>query len=165
MTRERRVIPGYSLLLVCFLLLQVHTRPRAPRASGIPHALQGREIHQRLGRIARQGVNVWVEFHVIASQRGAHSRDPLARNDVSNQCRSRRLLPSPRRFSRRYLNLLRLVPPTQDLHRQHRMIEPLQVQLFQRVAFDPGLDHAEDAPLTSISPAACQNNIPTCIVH
>jgi hypothetical protein len=33
------VIPGYSLLLVCFLPLQVHTRPRVPRASGVPHAL------------------------------------------------------------------------------------------------------------------------------
>jgi hypothetical protein len=25
------------------------------------------------------------------------------------------------------------------------MIEPFQVRLFERVAFDPGLDHAEDA--------------------
>jgi len=41
--RERRVIPGYSLLLVCFLPIQVHTRPRVQRASGIPHALKGAE--------------------------------------------------------------------------------------------------------------------------
>jgi hypothetical protein len=49
------VIPVYSLLLVCVLLLQVHTRPRVHWASGIPHALKGREFHQRLGRIARRG--------------------------------------------------------------------------------------------------------------
>jgi len=33
----------------------VHTRPRVHWASGIPHALFGRKIHQRLGRMARRG--------------------------------------------------------------------------------------------------------------
>src|SRR6266704_3621055 len=65
---------------------------------------------------------------------------------VSNQRRSRLLLPSPWRFSGRLGNLLTLFPPAQDLHREHRMIEALQVQLFERVAFDPALDHAEHAP-------------------
>jgi hypothetical protein len=37
------VIPVYSLLLVCVLSLQVHTRPRVQRAPGIPHALKGGE--------------------------------------------------------------------------------------------------------------------------
>jgi len=50
---------------------------------------------------------------------------------VSNQRRSRRLLPSPRRLSRRGFDLLRLFPPSQNLRRQHRAIEPLQVQLFE----------------------------------
>jgi hypothetical protein len=38
-----------------------------------------------------------------------------------------------------------LFPPPQNLDRQHQMIEPFQVQLFERVAFDPGPDHAKDA--------------------
>jgi hypothetical protein len=46
------VIPVYSLLLVCVLPLQVHTRPRVQRAPGVPHALFGRTIQQSLGRIA-----------------------------------------------------------------------------------------------------------------
>src|SRR5712664_4810013 len=53
--RECRVIPVYSLLLVCVLPLSLHTRPRVHWASGIPHALFGREIQQRLGRMARRG--------------------------------------------------------------------------------------------------------------
>jgi hypothetical protein len=61
-------------------------------------------------------------------------------------------LPSPR-FSRRLLDIFRLFPSPQDLHRQHRVTELLQVHLFERVAFDPGLDHAEDA-LTTIWLAA-----------
>ena len=40
---------------MCFLPLQAHARPRVPRASGVPHALFGRKIHQRLGRIASRG--------------------------------------------------------------------------------------------------------------
>ena len=34
---------------------KAHTRLRVQRASGVPHALYGREIYQRLGRIARRG--------------------------------------------------------------------------------------------------------------
>ena len=50
------MIPVYSLLLVCVLSLQVHTRPRVQRAPGIPHALKrGREINANLGRMARRG--------------------------------------------------------------------------------------------------------------
>jgi hypothetical protein len=41
---ECRVFPVYSLLLVCVLPLSLHTRPRVHWASGIPHALFGREI-------------------------------------------------------------------------------------------------------------------------
>jgi hypothetical protein len=73
------------------------------RASGVPHALFGRKIHQRLGRIARRGRERASGFFVIASEAkqsilslcgemdcfaalamttpGMHSRDPLARND------------------------------------------------------------------------------------
>jgi hypothetical protein len=46
------VIPVCSLLLVCVLPLQVHTRPRVHWASGVPHALYGREINAQLGRTA-----------------------------------------------------------------------------------------------------------------
>src|SRR5712672_3723754 len=38
-----------------FYQYKVHTRPRVQRASGVPHALFGRKIHQRLGRMARRG--------------------------------------------------------------------------------------------------------------
>src|SRR5882757_1407117 len=41
---RRRLNPSY----------EVHTRPRVQRAPGVPHALFGREIHQRLGRMARR---------------------------------------------------------------------------------------------------------------
>src|SRR5712664_3447823 len=37
--RGCRVIPVYSLFLVCVLPLSLHTRPRVHWASGIPHAL------------------------------------------------------------------------------------------------------------------------------
>jgi hypothetical protein len=38
------------------------------RASGIPHALYGREIHQRLGRLAPRGRERVSGFFVIASE-------------------------------------------------------------------------------------------------
>src|SRR6267154_1288028 len=38
-----------------FYHYQVHTRPRVQRASGVPHALFGRKIYQRLGRMAQRG--------------------------------------------------------------------------------------------------------------
>src|ERR1700738_5559386 len=54
----RAGMPGYSGVLVVARVrstnIKVHTRPRVQRASGIPHALLGRKIHQRLGRIARR---------------------------------------------------------------------------------------------------------------
>jgi len=48
-------MPGDSGVLVyscAFYHYQVHTRPRVQRAPGIPHALFGRKINARLGRIA-----------------------------------------------------------------------------------------------------------------
>ena len=45
------------MLLVCFLPLQVHTRLRVPRASGVPHALcWARDFMQSLGRALRREV-------------------------------------------------------------------------------------------------------------
>jgi len=61
-------MPGDSGVLVyscAFYHYQVHTRPRVQRAPGVPHALFGRKIHQRLGRIARRGRER--VFAVIAS--------------------------------------------------------------------------------------------------
>ena len=46
---------GPGLRFAPFYHYQVHTRPRVQRASGVPHALFGRKINQRLGRIARRG--------------------------------------------------------------------------------------------------------------
>ena len=48
------MIPGTRCYSCAFYHYQVHTRPRVQRASGVPHALYGRKIHQRLGRTARR---------------------------------------------------------------------------------------------------------------
>jgi len=71
------VIPVYSLLLVCFYHYQVHTRPRVQRASGVPHALFGRKIHQRLGRIARRG-----------RERASANRTPSFRGEAKHRTRN-----------------------------------------------------------------------------
>jgi hypothetical protein len=71
------VIPGYSLLLVCVLSLQLHTRPRVQRAPGIPHALQGAEEFIN-GSGASRGEIVNPRFNVIArSQRVRPSAGPM----------------------------------------------------------------------------------------
>jgi len=50
---EYRVIRCTRCEYSCaFYYYKVHTRLRVQRASGIPHALNGRKIHQRLGRFA-----------------------------------------------------------------------------------------------------------------
>src|SRR6266576_5826697 len=54
---RRRLNPSYK----------VHARLRVQRAPGVPHALFGREIHQRLGRMARRGRERTSGFFVIAS--------------------------------------------------------------------------------------------------
>src|SRR5258708_5019761 len=49
--------PGDSGVLVyscAFYQCKAHTRLRVPRAPGVPHALFGRKIYQRLGRMARR---------------------------------------------------------------------------------------------------------------
>ncbi len=64
-------VPVYSLLLVCVLPIQVHTRPRVQRAPGIPHALKGgREIHAELGRIVSRGREVVSEIGVLKIKSG-----------------------------------------------------------------------------------------------
>src|SRR5712664_58559 len=62
--RECRVIPVYSLLLVCVLPLSLHTRPRVHWASGIPHALFGRKIQAmpRAHRVARTQLIPHLEY-------------------------------------------------------------------------------------------------------
>src|ERR1700682_499302 len=47
-----------------FYQYKVHTRPRVQRAPGIPHALMGRKIKARLGRIASRGANLCLEARV-----------------------------------------------------------------------------------------------------
>src|SRR3979490_2184927 len=46
---------GVLVYSCAFYQYKVHTRLRVPRASGVPHALFGRKIYQRLGRMARRG--------------------------------------------------------------------------------------------------------------
>ena len=60
------MIPVYSLLLVCVLLLQVHTRPRVQRAPGVPHALkEGGDFMHDSGAARREIVKLHLD--VIAS--------------------------------------------------------------------------------------------------
>src|SRR5882757_5219587 len=55
---RRRLNPSY----------EVHTRPRVPRASGVPHALFGRKIQQSLGRIASRGRRTVFRRHCERSE-------------------------------------------------------------------------------------------------
>jgi len=66
--RERRVIPVYSLLLVCVLPLPLAHEAAGAKASVVPHALLGGRFNQRLVRIARaRSVNGCL---VVIAQRG-----------------------------------------------------------------------------------------------
>ncbi len=69
----RAGMPGDSGVLVyscAFYQCQAHTRLRVQRAPGVPHALFGRKIHQRLGRIAPRGRSR------IQNYRGVIARSP-----------------------------------------------------------------------------------------
>ncbi len=81
--------PVCSLLLVCLLPLQVHTRPRVQRAPGIPHALFGRELLQRLGRIASRGRSrIWCltieSAIVVPAKAGTQNHRRWLRQKASN---------------------------------------------------------------------------------
>jgi hypothetical protein len=73
------VIPVYSLLLVCVLPLQVHTRPRVHWASGIPHALQGGERffngsgawRGEIVRVCLQTMRLFENEFGVGTERGA----------------------------------------------------------------------------------------------
>src|SRR5882757_5531077 len=56
-----------------FFQCKAHARLRVQWASGVPHALFGRKINQRLGRIARRGRERASSFLVIASGEAIHS--------------------------------------------------------------------------------------------
>src|SRR3977135_1570802 len=62
--------PGDSGVLVyscAFYQCKAHTRLRGPRASGVPTAVEGAEIYQGLGRMARRGSEIASGLAVIAS--------------------------------------------------------------------------------------------------
>src|ERR1700681_4889892 len=73
------MIPVYSLLLVCVLPLQVHTRPRVHWASGIPHALQGGERffngsgawRGEIVRVCLQTMRLFENEFGVGTERGA----------------------------------------------------------------------------------------------
>src|SRR5450631_899728 len=67
--RGCRAIPVYSLLLVCVLPLPSAHEAAGATAPGIPHALFGRKINARLGRIAPRDREVvfGIRSAVIAS--------------------------------------------------------------------------------------------------
>ena len=52
----------------------------------------------------------------------------------------------PPRRRRRIDDVVDFLAPAQNLRRQNRMIESLQIQIVDRPALDPLLDHAVDAP-------------------
>src|SRR5258708_37897401 len=54
---------GGPVLLVCFLLLPLHTRRRVHRAPGIPHGLLGRKFKASLGRNAPRDRDVVSSRH------------------------------------------------------------------------------------------------------
>jgi hypothetical protein len=90
------VIPVYSLLLVCVLPLQVHTRPRVQRASGIPHALMGAEDKcttraHRVARRERVSGNVCLAFAVMASAKRRTDFGPVHSNITALRILRRRL--------------------------------------------------------------------------
>src|SRR5260370_6210522 len=55
------------------------------------------------------------------------------------------LLPPPSR-RRRVDDVVDVFAPALDLHREHRMIKALEVQIIDRPGFDESLDHAVDTP-------------------
>src|SRR3981189_4012207 len=71
-----------------FYHYQVHTRPRVQRASGVPHALLGRKIHQRLGRMARRGREIAFEIRVTSLRRQAAIQTPSFRGDAQHRTRN-----------------------------------------------------------------------------
>src|SRR5713101_3475800 len=98
-------VPVYSLLLVCVLPIQsAHETAGAAGTRHSPRPPWGRKINANLGRIAPRGREVvsrigatslrakrsnpfflyvarWIASRSLSS--GAHSRDPVARNDVA----------------------------------------------------------------------------------
>jgi antitoxin CptB len=58
---------GVLVYSCAFYQYQVHARLRVQRAPGVPHALFGRVIYQRLGRMARRGRERMSGIDVIAS--------------------------------------------------------------------------------------------------
>ena len=65
------------MLLVCVLPYKVHTRPRVQRASGVPHALFGREIKCKTsGALRGEAANVCL---VVIAITAPHSQAVIAR--------------------------------------------------------------------------------------
>jgi len=88
---------GVLVYSCAFYHYQVHTRPRVQRASGVPHALFGREIYQRLGRIARRGRKrvsatndccLKIESMVIIAATDEATQTPSFRGDAKHRTRN-----------------------------------------------------------------------------
>jgi hypothetical protein len=81
-------VPVYSLLLVCVLPLQVHTRPRVQRAPGIPHALHGARVScttRARGAAGRKRVpGMSAGFDVIAATKSNPDSVNPGRCEASN---------------------------------------------------------------------------------
>ena len=79
---------GVLVYSCAFYQYQVHTRPRVQRASGVPHDLLGRKIHQRLGRMARRGREIAFEIRVTSLRRQAAIQTPSFRGDAQHRTRN-----------------------------------------------------------------------------
>ena len=74
-------------------------------------------------------LTIWLFENQIRNSRAAPQRSPAA----------------PGRGGRRIDDVVDFLAPSEDLHRQHRVIEPLELEIVERGGLDPGLDDAEDA--------------------
>src|SRR3979409_993990 len=66
---------GVLVYSCAFYQYKVHARLRVQRPSGVPHALFGRKIYQRLGRIARRGRERVFDEYEIATLSAVIARE------------------------------------------------------------------------------------------
>src|SRR5882724_7980178 len=109
----RAGMPGDSGVLVyscAFYQYKVHARPRVQRAPGVPHALFGRKLHQRLGRIASRGRNRFCTWGTV-----------IARSEATKQSILSLRLDGLLRFARNDDLLLFVVPAKAGTHNPRRV--------------------------------------------
>src|ERR1700704_6986897 len=69
---------GVLVYSCAFYQCKVHARPRVQRAPGVPHALFGRKLHQRLGRFAPRGRNCFCTWGTVIARSEATKQSILS---------------------------------------------------------------------------------------